>query len=216
MALRSPRVVVFDIGNVLIQWDPRHVYRDLFEGDEILMEDFLATVCTPEWNLEQDRGRPWDEAARLLTAQFPDCAELIRAYRERWEEMVPGPVEGTPEILEDLKARGVPLYAITNFAADTFALTRRRFPFLESFLGVVVSAEVGLAKPDAAIYRHFLEAHGVDPAEAVFIDDSAANVAAAEAVGMAAIRFTGADALRDALADMGLLDRGLLDRGLLD
>ncbi len=203
--MTAPDTVVFDIGNVLIEWDPRHLYRTLFEGYEDLMEHFLDNVCTPAWNLEQDRGRPWDEAVALLTAEHPDCAELIRAYHERWEEMVPGPVDGTPDLLLALKERGVPLYAITNFSADKLALTRRRFDFLNLFDGVVVSGEEGLLKPDPAIYRLLLERYGLEAAGCLFIDDTPENAEAARAVGMAAHHFTGADRLQAELERLGLL-----------
>lgn len=205
MAGATPTTVVFDIGQVLIEWDPRHLYRDLFEGYEDLMEHFLETVCTPAWNLEQDRGRPWDAAVATLTADHPDCAELIRAYHERWEEMVPGPMPGTPEILLALKERGTPLYSITNFSAEKFALTRRRFDFLNLFDGIVVSGEEWLVKPDPAIFRLLLDRYGLEAADCVFIDDSAANVEAASRVGMVAHHFTGADRLRGELEGLGLL-----------
>lgn len=201
----SPRTVVFDIGNVLIQWDPRHLYRDLFDGDEVLMEDFLATVCTAEWNLEQDRGRPWSEAVALLTAEYPECAELIRAYDERWSDMVPGEVPGTAELLLDLKGRGTPLYSITNFSVAKFALAKARFDFLGVFDGIVVSGEVGLVKPDPAIYRALFDTHRLDPADCLFIDDNAANVATAGDLGMTAHRFTDAERLRVELVGLGLL-----------
>lgn len=201
----NPTTVVFDIGNVLIQWDPRHLYREIFDGDEALMESFLAEVCTPAWNLEQDRGRPWTEAVRTLAEEFPDCAELIRAFDERWMEMVPDIVPGTPEILEELKARGVPVYAITNFSADKFVLSRERFPFLGSFDGIVVSGEVGLVKPDQAIFHRLFESFGVDPSESLFIDDSEANIRAAAGLGMHTHLFAGAARLRSELEKFVLL-----------
>ncbi len=203
-----PTKVVFDIGHVLIEWDPRNLYREIFEGYEDLMEHFLDNVCTPAWNLEQDRGRPWEEAVALLTAEHPDCAELIRAYHERWEEMVPGPVAGTPDILLELKKRKTPLYSITNFSADKLALTRRRFDFLNVFDGVVVSGEERLVKPDPAIFRLLLDRYGLAASDCFFIDDNAANVEAARDVGMVAHQFTGAEQLRRALEGVGLLPAG--------
>ena len=203
--MTKPTTVVFDIGQVLIEWDPRHLYRELFDGYEDLMEDFLDNVCTPAWNLEQDRGRPWDEAVALLTAEFPDCRELIRAYHERWEEMVPGPVAGTPEILTELKQRGTPLYSITNFSSDKLALTRQRFDFLTLFDGVIVSGDERLVKPDPAIFQLLLDRYGLRAADCFFIDDSPANVEAARALGMTAHRFSGASSLRAELEELGLL-----------
>lgn len=201
----NPTTVVFDIGNVLIQWDPRHLYREIFDGDEGLMESFLAEVCTPAWNLEQDRGRPWAEAVRTLSEEFPDCAELIRAFDERWMEMVPDVVPGSPEILEALKERGVPVYAITNFSADKFALSRDRFPFLGSFDGIVVSGEVGLVKPDHAIFRRLTDGFGIEPSDSLFIDDSEANIRAAAELGMHTHHFAGAARLRLQLEKFDLL-----------
>ncbi len=203
--MASPTTVVFDIGQVLIEWDPRHLYREIFEGYEDLMEHFLDNVCTPAWNLEQDRGRPWDEAVGVLTAEYPDCAELIRAYHERWEEMVPGPVPGTPELLLELKERGTPLYSITNFSSEKFALTQKRFDFLTVFDGIVVSGDERLVKPDPAIFRLLLDRYGLSAADCFFIDDSPANVEAARMIGMAAHHFTSADRLRGEMESLGLL-----------
>jgi 2-haloacid dehalogenase len=197
--------VVFDIGQVLIQWDPRHLYRELFDGEEELMEHFLETVCTPAWNLEQDRGRGWDEAVALLTVEHPHCAELIRAYHERWEDMVPGPVDGTPDILVELKNQGRTVHAITNFSVEKLELSRRRFDFLNLFDDIVVSGEVGLVKPDPAIFRVLLDRQGLDPADAYFIDDSLANVETARSLGMTAHHFTGAGRLRAEMEGLGLL-----------
>jgi 2-haloacid dehalogenase len=197
--------VVFDLGNVLIEWDPRHLYRQFFEGDEELMEHFLANVCTPEWNIEQDRGRPWDEAVAGLIARFPECSELIRAFYERWDEMVPGPVAGMPELLHELHERGTPLTCLTNCSVDTFERVCRRFDFMGLFAGVLVSGRVGLLKPDPEIYRRLLSGQGLNAADTLFIDDSPANVEGARAVGMHAVPFHGAGRLRADLAAHGLL-----------
>lgn len=197
--------VVFDVGMVLLEWDPRHLYRDLI-ADDAAMERFLAEVCTPAWNLEQDRGRPWDAAIAERSALFPEHAPLIHAFREGWHSMIPGPVPGSLDLLEALRARGVPLFAITNFAADTFAECLPRFPFLaDSFRDVVVSGREGVVKPDPAIYRLLLDRNGLDAARCLFIDDSAANVRGAEAVGMRAHHFQDAAGLEAALRDLGLL-----------
>lgn len=199
-----PRVVVWDIGGVFLDWDPRHLYRKLIH-DEAAMEAFLADVCTMEWNVEQDRGRDWDVAVAELAAVHPDKAGLIAAYHLRWEETVAGPVPGTKAILEDLEARGVPQYAITNFSAPKFLLAREAYPELTRFAGIVVSGEVGLIKPDPAIYRALLEAYRLEPAETLFIDDSPKNVEGARAVGMHATRFVDAPTLRRELEGHGLL-----------
>lgn len=201
----SVRTVVFDIGNVVIEWDPRHLYRQVFDDQDALMEDFLSTVCTPAWILEQDRGRAWDDGVAALTAEYPDCAELIRAFHERWHEMVPGEIPGTPEILEELKGRGVPLYALSNFSREKYLETRERYPCFDLFDGLVVSGEVGLVKPDPAIWRLLLERYGLDPAAVLYVDDLAENCAVAESLGMTAHRFGGAATLRAALERLGLI-----------
>lgn len=197
--------IVFDVGKVLLEWDPRHLYRGLI-AEDAAMERFLAEVCTPAWNLEQDRGRPWAEAIAERSALFPDQAHLIRAFREGWHAMIPGPVPGSLDLLEALRARGVPLFAITNFAADTFAECLPRFPFLaEAFRDVVVSGREGVVKPDPAIYRLLLDRNGLAAGQCLFIDDSAANVRGAEAVGMRAHHFQDAAGLEQALRGFGLL-----------
>ncbi|GGG30266.1 HAD family phosphatase [Chelatococcus composti] len=203
-AMTRITTVVFDVGNVLISWDPRHLYRRIFDGDEERVERFLAEVCTAEWNLEQDRGRSFAEAIAERVAAFPQWREEIEAYDRRWHEMVPGAIEGTVRILETLRAAGVPTYAITNFSAEKFAETRARFPFLDGFHGIVVSAHERLVKPDEAIYRVLLDRYGLEAGQCLFIDDSPANVAAARAVGMAAHHFTAPDRLAQALRAEGL------------
>ncbi len=195
--------VIFDLGGVLIDWNPRHLYRKLFD-DAAEMELFLTQVCSPDWNLEQDRGRPWAQAIAELSARYPEQARLIAAYRDRWPEMLNGAIEGTVRILERLDAAGVPLYALTNWSAETFPYAERLYPFLGRFRAIVVSGRIGLVKPDPAIYRHAIRRFGIDPGRTLFIDDSAANVAGAAAVGLRAIHFTGAEALARDLAALGL------------
>ncbi|MCX2724150.1 HAD family hydrolase [Roseibium salinum] len=197
--------VVFDIGNVLIEWNPEHLYRRLIP-DEVERKTFLETVCTPDWNLQQDLGRPWTEAVEMLSDMHPDKADLIAAYSERWHDMVPGEIAGTLEILGELKESGVPLYAITNFSTEKFAEAQARFPFLKtSFLGIVVSGEEKLIKPDHRIYEVLFERHCLDAGSCLFIDDSPKNVEAAREVGMRAHHFNHADELRKDLVDLGLL-----------
>lgn len=181
-------IAIFDVGAVLIEWNPRHLYRQLIP-DADAMERFLAEVCTPQWNVSQDAGRPWKEAEAEAIARHPDKAELIRAYRARWHEMVPGAIDGTVTILEELAGAGTPLHAITNFAADTFAETRRRFGFFGHFRSIVVSGEIGIVKPDPRIFRLLAEGQGFDLSRAVLIDDSAANCAAARDLGMGVVHF---------------------------
>jgi 2-haloacid dehalogenase len=198
------RVAIFDLGGVLIDWDPRYLYRKLLP-DEAAIEDFLARVCTQEWNELQDAGRSVDEATALLAAEHPECAELIAAYYGRFDEMMAGPIEGTVAVLDDLDRRGVPLYALSNFAAETFTIARRRFSFLARFRAILLSAEERLVKPDPRFYRLLLDRHDIDAADAVFVDDRPANVNAAVALGMEGIHFESPAQLRRELGALGLL-----------
>jgi 2-haloacid dehalogenase len=196
------RIVVFDVGAVLIDWNPRHLYRRLFD-DEAAMERFLAEVCTPEWNSRLDAGRPFAEAVEELAERHPDQADLVRAYRERWVEMLGGEIEGTVSIVRELRAAGVPVYALSNWSAETYPVTRPLFPFLDELDGIFISGEAGVGKPDPAIFRLFLERFGLEPGQIVFIDDSPANVAAAQRLGIEAIRFEDAGQTRRDLVRLG-------------
>jgi 2-haloacid dehalogenase len=207
---RTPDTVVFDIGNVLIHWDPRALYREIFSDPED-MAHFLEVVCPPEFNLSLDRGRSFKEAIAERLELHPEHAEAIVAWDERWQEMVPGEIADSVAILEELRTAGVPLYAITNFSREKFAECEVRFPFLtEAFHDVVVSAHEGVLKPDPAIYQVLFARNAIVPEQTIFIDDSAANVAAARDFGMHAHHFTGADGLRAALEEHGfpLASRG--------
>src|SRR6266478_6752619 len=205
MAKAGRSIVVFDLGGVLIDWDPRHLYRKLFAGDESAMEQFLANVCTHEWNRCQDAGRSFAGGARLLQAEHPDKAELIDAYAARFDEMMPGPIAGSVEILAELKDRGTPLYGLTNFSAETYPPAFERFEFLRWFDGILVSGEVGLIKPDPRIFELLIERFAIDPRRTVYIDDAETNVIAARPFGLHPIHFTEPAALRADLAALGLL-----------
>jgi len=196
--------VVFDLGGVLVDWDPRYMYRQLFD-DPDEMESFLAEVTTAEWNAHQDAGRPWAEAIELLVAEHPQRRELIEAYRRRWPEMLAGEIPGTIDVLADLRAAGVRLLALSNWSAETFPVARERFEFLAWFEEIVISGEVGVNKPDRRIFEHLMEHFDIEPRATLFIDDSSANVEAAEELGFGAILFTDAGALRRELVRLGLL-----------
>jgi 2-haloacid dehalogenase len=198
-------VVIFDLGGVLIDWDPRHLYRKLFAGDKPAMEHFLANVCTHEWNRCQDAGRSFAEGARLLKLGHPDKAELIDAYGTRFDEMMTGPIVGVVEILAELRERDTPLYVLSNFSAETFPPAFERFDFLRWFRGMVISGEVGVIKPDPRIYEITLARFAIDPYRAVYIDDVAANAEAARPFGIHGIHFTTPDALREELVRLALL-----------
>jgi 2-haloacid dehalogenase len=197
--------VVFDLGGVLIDWNPRYLYRQLFDGDDEAMEAFLSEITTQEWNARQDGGRTWAEAVAELVERHPEQRDLIAAYRERWEEMLAGPIEGTVDVLRELREAGVPVYALTNWSAETFPIARQRFEFLGWFEGVVVSGEIRLVKPDPQIFHHLLERFGLDATTTLFIDDHEPNIRAAQELGMQAIRFHDPGQLRADLAEMGLL-----------
>jgi 2-haloacid dehalogenase len=199
------RAVVFDLGGVCIDWDPRYLYRKLFDGDEAAMERFLAEVCTQAWNVEQDSGRSWAEAVESLSREHPESRALIEAFRERWSEMLGGAFDETVEILSALRARGTPIFALSNWSAETFPLARPRFAFLDWFDGIVISGVEGIRKPDSRIFRLLLHRHGLRPETTVFVDDAAENVAAAEALGMVGLVFRDGRTLRRDLRRLGLL-----------
>jgi 2-haloacid dehalogenase len=196
--------VIFDIGKVLIDWDPRHLYQKMF-ADQAEMEWFLANVCTMAWNLEGDKGTSYGELGRALAKRHPDYAAQIEAYDTRWQEMVPGAIDESVALLHELDRRGVPLYAITNWNQDKFRETRIRFPFLNLFRDIVVLGEEGIIKPDPAIFQMCLERNGLTAGESLFIDDSLKNVTGAEAVGIRGHHFTSPAALRAALRGLGLI-----------
>jgi 2-haloacid dehalogenase len=197
--------VVFDLGMVVIRWDPRHLYRKVF-ADAAEMEWFLAEVCHGDWNLEQDRGRSFADGVKEATARHPKYAREVAMYDTRWMEMVPGAIDGTVAIVEDLHARKVPLYAITNWNSDKFRETRPRFPVLDLFRDIVISGDERLIKPDPAIFDLYAKRNGVKLSESLFIDDSMKNVKGAEAVGMKAHHFVSPEGLRAALAGYGIID----------
>jgi 2-haloacid dehalogenase len=169
------------------------------------MERFLAEVCTPAWNYEQDAGRTWDEAVAVLQRAHPEEAELIAAYRDRWDEMLGEPIDGMPELLAEVKGRGLGIYALTNWSAETFHHAEARYPFLEAFDGIVVSGRIRLAKPDPRIYEHLASTHRVEPRRAAFIDDNLPNVETALRLGFAGIHFTSESATRERLVRLGVV-----------
>lgn len=188
-------VLVFDVGKVLIDWDPRFLYRKIFD-DTAKMEWFLGEICHMTWIVEIDRGLPMAEAIAERISVYPDYAEEIRAFDERWMEMVPGSITGSVDILETLRRNRVPNYAITNFGAEKFEVARKSFPFLDGFDGIVVSGRERLIKPDAAIYRLLLDRYGLTASDCLFIDDSLKNVDGARAIGMQAHHFVSPGGLR--------------------
>lgn len=202
---RAADVVVFDLGGVLVDWNPRYLYRQLFDGDEASMERFLADVCTQTWNEQQDAGRAWEEAIAEAIAAHPHHAEMIKAYYDRWEEMLAGSFAGTVAILDELRRTDLRLFALTNWSQHTFPRAIDKFDFFAWFEDIIVSGKEGIIKPDPAIFRILTTRFGVDPARAVFIDDSWKNVDAAARLGFRALQFRNAEALRVELVALGLL-----------
>jgi 2-haloacid dehalogenase len=197
------RHIVFDIGRVLIHYDPDIPFSRLIpDADE--RRWFFENVCTPDWNIEQDRGRAWADAESLLIAAHPDHAENIRGFRRHWHEMVPHAYDDSVAIMQALIGQRRDVTMLTNFAADTFGEARERFPFLSLPRGVTVSGDIGIIKPDRAIYEHHARTFGLEPSATLFIDDSPKNVDGAIQAGWQAILFTDADRLRRDLLAKGI------------
>jgi 2-haloacid dehalogenase len=198
------RHIVFDIGKVLIHYDPNIPFERIIPDAEERAW-FFANVCTHDWNIEQDRGRTWQEAEDLLIAAHPDRADQIRAFRENWHQMVPHAYDDSVALLERFIADGWDVTMLTNFADDTFAEAQERFAFLKLPRGVTVSARVGLIKPDPAIYHAHTKAFDLAPAACLFFDDSLPNVEAARACGWNAIHFSDAAQLKRDLVAYGIV-----------
>lgn len=197
--------ILFDLGGVLIDWNPRYLYRPLFGGDDAAMEDFLARVCPPEWNLEMDAGRPFAEAVAERQRLFPEHAERIALWHTGWPQMLRDQIPETVELLAALRGRGHRLLALTNWSAETFPIARQRFAFLGWFEDIVVSGEVKLAKPDRRIFELAIRRAGLEPARTLYIDDSASNVEAAKALGFRTHHFESPAGLRAELDRHALL-----------
>jgi 2-haloacid dehalogenase len=197
--------IIFDLGAVLIDWNPRLMYRKLFDNDEA-MEHFLTNVTTSEWNEEQDAGRPLQEGTELLVQQHPQHEEHIRAFYGRWDEMLGDAFEDTVEIFKQLKESGkYKIYALTNWSAETFPVAFDRFEFLKWFDGIVVSGEEKMRKPTPEFYHILFDRYQVNPTESLFIDDNYRNILAAEKLGVKCIHFTTAEQLEEELKKMELL-----------
>jgi len=197
------RHIVFDIGKVLIHYDPDLPFSRLIPDAE-KRRWFFANVCTSDWNIEQDRGRKWEDAEALLIAKHPDEADNIRSFRKHWHEMVPHAYDDSVAIMLDLIEKGRDVTMLTNFAADTFAEARKKFPFLNRPRGVTVSGEIGMIKPDRGIYERHAADFGLEPSASLFIDDSQKNVDGAIAAGWQAVLFEGAEKLEANLKRLGI------------
>jgi 2-haloacid dehalogenase len=202
---RQFTAAIFDLGGVLIDWNPRHLYRKLFPGDEQGMEQFLAEVTTPAWNSQQDAGRPFVEAIAELQEAHPDQARLIAAYLERWPETIGGVTAATADIIRALKARSLRVYALSDWSAETFPKARSLVAELALFDDILISGEARMTKPNPEIFRLALQRFRLRAAESFFVDDVQANVDGAIAAGMTAFLFTDAPALRRTLEGIGVL-----------
>lgn len=202
------RAVVFDLGGVLIDWNPDYLYRKIIP-DSQLRQSFLQEICTGHWNLQQDAGRSLAEGTALLTTQYPQHADWIEAFYGRWTEMLAGPLTEGVALLENLRQANVPLYALTNWSAETFPYAKANFPFLQHFRHILVSGEIGLIKPSPAIYQRMFEVIAAElpdlrAEELVFLDDAVHNVSAARDMGWKAIHHTAAEQSRHELQQLGL------------
>lgn len=197
--------IIFDFGGVLVDWNPRHLYRREFE-DDAAMEAFLTHIGWEEWNLQQDKGRPLAEATELLQRQFPEYHAKIRLFYGRWDEMLKGEIPENVAVLQELKQKHkYKLYGLSNWSAETFPIALERFSFFKLFDGIVVSGEEKLIKPDEKIFRIILERYHLDPKSTLFIDDNRNNIEAAKAIGFSTIHVTEQTDLRQELHESGLL-----------
>ena len=197
--------IIFDLGAVLIDWNPDYMYRTLF-ADEQEMRDFLANVTTSDWNEEQDAGRTLQEGTELLVKQHPHHEDNIRAFYGRWTEMLGDALEGTVEIFKALKASNkYKIYALTNWSAETFPMAQQKFDFLNWFDGIVVSGAEKMRKPTPEFYHLLLDRYNVTPKEALFIDDNYRNILAAEKLGINSIHFTSPEQLKEELLRQNIL-----------
>ena len=197
--------IIFDFGGVLIDWDPRYLYRKLFGGDEEAMERFLEEIHFMEWNVKQDAGRPFSEAVAEHCAKFPQYCDLIRAYDERYPESLSGPIQPTVEILRTLKQAGYPLYGLSNWPQEKFILVQPKYEFFGWFDDIVVSGAVGMAKPDPRIFHLLLERIGRPASECLIIDDSAENITVACELGFRTIHHQSPEQLKRELNQLGIL-----------
>lgn len=206
--MNSPiQAIIFDFGGVLIEWDPRNLYRRYFDQPH-QMEQFLADVNFAQWNALQDKGRPFAEGIAELSSQFPHYAGHIYAIGEHWEETLGESMQGTVDILHQLKRAGYPLYALSNWSAETFPIARRKFDFFDLFDEIVISGEVGLVKPEPAIFELLLKKIDRTARECLFIDDADSNIEQANKMGFATILFESPEQLRAELRGLGLLPMG--------
>jgi 2-haloacid dehalogenase len=205
MTSQTIKAIIFDYGNVLLDWNPRYVYRRYFPNNPEAMEQFLQEVNFMEWNVHQDKGRSFTEGVAALSEQFPQYADLIRAYHEHWVDSIGEAFTGTVEILKQLRQAGYPLYGFSNWSAETFPLARAKYDFFDLFDDMVISGAVGFVKPEREIYRIILDKIGRPAQECLFIDDSLPNINQANTMGFATIHFKSPAQLGEELKKLDLL-----------
>ncbi len=197
--------IVFDLGGVLIDWNPEYVYLKVFNGDQKKVDWFLNTICTHKWNVAQDAGRSFQDATQLLVDQYPEYEERIRIFYDRWEDMLGGTITETVTLLDQLKkANTQRLYALTNWSAESFPVALQRYDFLQHFEGIIVSGEERIIKPNPKIYKILLDRYQINPKQSIFIDDNLQNVQAAEKFGINGIHFKSAYQLKEDLVKFGI------------
>jgi 2-haloacid dehalogenase len=197
--------LVFDLGGVLVDWNPEYLYKNIFPNEEE-RKWFLTNICTLDWNEEQDAGRSLQEGTDHLVKKFPDHEAAIRAYYDRWKEMLGGPIHETVEIFRELKTRtSLKLYALTNWSAETFPVALELYEFLHWFDGRLVSGEEKIRKPSPEIYQRLAERFAIDPARAIYVDDNLRNVLPARELGFYGIHFRSPQQFREDLVELGVL-----------
>jgi len=203
--MKTIETIIFDLGGVLIDWNPKYVYREVFNGDEEKVDWFLDNICNFDWNVEQDAGRTFEDATQILISQYPQYEEWIRIFYDRWEDMLGGPIQDSVLLLNKLKkANTHQLYALTNWSAEAFPVAIQRYDFLEHFEGILVSGEEKMRKPFAKIYELMLDRYKLNAEKSVFIDDNLDNVLGAKKVGMKAIQYKNSQQLINELNHLGV------------
>ncbi len=199
------QAILFDFGNVLLEWNPRHVYRRYFPNNEAAMERFLHEVNFMDWNLQQDKGRTFAEGVAELSKQFPHYSDLIQAYPDHWKDSIGNYFEGTVEIMKQLKKSGYPLYGLSNWSAETFPIALKKYDFFDLLDDIIISGEVGVVKPEPEIFNITLQRIGRAAHECLFIDDALANIEQAQRMGFATIHFQSPQQLEKELYNLQLL-----------
>jgi 2-haloacid dehalogenase len=200
----NQKTIIFDFGGVLIDWNPRHVYRKIF-NTEAETEWFLENICTTEWNLSIDKGKPFAAAVKELCAVYPEWSEEIEAFHHRWAEMLGGEIHESVEILREIQAAGYPVYGLTNWSAETFPIAFEQYKFFQTLDGIVVSGREKLIKPDPLIFEVMLDRYNLRPEGCIFIDDNLHNILAADKLGFATIHFTSPPQLKRHLQQLGII-----------